>query len=233
MKTFNKIGSIVDSFTGIENDYSRIENFLFSYKTFLINYIDDIINSTYLNEQISLDSYSHSNYFDKIVLYKSKINNFSLRLHIWDKEIHPQIRSDIHDHRWSFMSIVVIGTVIENNYTKISAKGDVDEFNYSINNEKSENFVFKNEAKLLKRYSKVMTKNMIYTKFHNELHDVISNSNYSATLVLRMNPIKSYSSIFVNKGEKIKKEVNKKKMFSESELIQKLVKFRKKIEDEN
>jgi len=48
-----------------------------------------------------------------------------------------------------------------------------------------------------------------------------------------MNPLKNYSSIYVNRGEKIKKEKNKKQIFSKVELTQKLLKFKTKLTNEN
>jgi len=150
MSIIKEIGDKIDSFSELGNDYSKIESFLFSYKNFLASFVERIISDDYELSRVAKESYSHSNYFDKIVLYKSKVNNFSLRLHIWDKDIHPQIKSDIHNHRWSFMSIVLLGTIIENNYTKISSKGNLEEFNYSLNKEKKESFEFQSEAKLLR-----------------------------------------------------------------------------------
>lgn len=56
--------------------------------------------------KISRKSYLHGNGFLKIILLD---NGYKLRLHIWFPEQYCE--ENIHDHRWSFASLILIGSL--------------------------------------------------------------------------------------------------------------------------
>lgn len=60
------------------------------------------------------DSYSHDNGFDKIVLFEDNETRMKMRLHIWYPILlsgNHRARQNVHNHRWDFSSIVLLGRV--------------------------------------------------------------------------------------------------------------------------
>ena len=57
--------------------------------------------------------YVHPNGFTKVKLLASPAGDWAVRLHLWDRAANEH---DIHSHRWSFASKVVLGSVREREY---------------------------------------------------------------------------------------------------------------------
>lgn len=74
----------------------------------LIKTIMDIINDPSKLSKVANSSYSHTLGFDKIVIKENNKTGEKLRLHIWWPE-GPLSDDNIHPHRWSFNSIILIG----------------------------------------------------------------------------------------------------------------------------
>lgn len=62
---------------------------------------------------VALRSHFHVNGFAKIVLLRS--SNRQIRLHVWPNS-RPRPDGDIHDHRWPFTSLPLVGSFEENRY---------------------------------------------------------------------------------------------------------------------
>ena len=54
-------------------------------------------------------SQRHDNGFDKIVLYRSPRTDIKLVLHLWDNRDGAAAQDNIHNHRWDFASVVLLG----------------------------------------------------------------------------------------------------------------------------
>ncbi|WP_367389743.1 hypothetical protein [Lewinella sp. LCG006] len=219
----------VDEFSGFKTDFYEIKRFLEGYDSYLKNYLSSLLRDTAKLALVAKQSYLHSNYFDKIVLYKSPINNFSLRLHIWDDFNYPEFKSDIHNHRWDFCSVVLKGVIEETVYSKILDEGDLIEMDFSTSKNSTRKYKRKNNATLIPRYKTRLEQGMCYTKFSDELHDVVSLSSYSATLMLRMDDEKDYSSIFLKSNQNLANREGPKSFFNVEELRLKIIKLLKNI----
>jgi hypothetical protein len=57
--------------------------------------------------------YRHPNGFSKIKLAHLPVDDWSVRLHMWNPDARE---SDIHDHRWHFASYVASGSIVERRY---------------------------------------------------------------------------------------------------------------------
>jgi len=60
-------------------------------------------------DQIVKKSYHHHNGFEKIVLLAD--DDFSLRLHVWWKGSDEGSLEDVHNHRWDFVSSIILGVM--------------------------------------------------------------------------------------------------------------------------
>lgn len=72
----------------------------------LRNLVQQILNNPELLQSVSARSYQHGNGFLKVVLLD---RGYKLRLHIWFAG--QACEENIHDHRWSFASHILTGTL--------------------------------------------------------------------------------------------------------------------------
>lgn len=75
---------------------------------------------------IASRSYRHVNHFDKIVLVDDGTGGYRLTLHLWNppytvKEVEDEL---IHDHRFSFWSTILTGTLKSQNFMPAENDGD-------------------------------------------------------------------------------------------------------------
>jgi hypothetical protein len=61
-------------------------------------------------EEVRAGSYRHPNGFDKLVLLRGSDPDYKLRLHVWWAEGSPPAELNIHNHRWDFATVLVLGT---------------------------------------------------------------------------------------------------------------------------
>ncbi|TDC68308.1 hypothetical protein E1200_12095 [Actinomadura sp. GC306] len=58
-------------------------------------------------DAVHAGSYRHPNGFDKIVLFADR--EYQLRLHVWRENARETAVENIHNHRWDFSSVIVLG----------------------------------------------------------------------------------------------------------------------------
>lgn len=92
---------------------------------------DEFIESVRLTVHHHTDSYVHDNGFDKIILFQDPVTKMKLRLHVWHPLMIPNIvrpRQNVHNHRWDFSSIVLIGYVDHLSYSFAEKDEDGEDF---------------------------------------------------------------------------------------------------------
>ena len=67
-------------------------------------------------ERFSHDSYNHHNGFVKILLRAAPDDRYRLRLHLWPTT--DALAQNIHDHRFDFWSVVLLGTISNHIWTR-------------------------------------------------------------------------------------------------------------------
>ncbi|MBX6769381.1 MAG: hypothetical protein IRY90_19885, partial [Actinomadura rubrobrunea] len=87
----------------------------------------DLLNAALDDDQwmdaMARASYRHPNGFDKIVLLST--DAFQLRLHVWGQD-RPEAESEnIHNHRWDFSSVILLGGY---RYQEFTADGGTSQF---------------------------------------------------------------------------------------------------------
>lgn len=85
--------------------------------------IMDILNDRIKLKHVASASYKHLLGFDKIVIKENFKTGDKLRLHIWWPNA-PQGDENIHHHRWSFNSTILIGE-LENQKYEENEKGNL------------------------------------------------------------------------------------------------------------
>ncbi len=94
---------------------------------------DEFVAEVRRDVHFKSDSYTHDNGFDKIVLFEDLETRMKMRLHIW----YPvpgearRARQNVHNHRWDFSSIVLLGKVEQATYRFAEVNEDGEElFHY-------------------------------------------------------------------------------------------------------
>ena len=88
--------------------------------------IEVILSDDDLADSIALNSYLHPNGFGKIVLAHSNLDRTRLRLHIWpETSSRPRHEGDLHDHRWPFVSLPILGRFTETRFAEVGEKSEV------------------------------------------------------------------------------------------------------------
>ncbi len=78
--------------------------------------IKQIISSPALLDEVSARSYLHGNGFLKVVLLD---RGYKLRLHVWFPG--SACEENIHDHRWSFASTILAGSLVSEIWQDVAA----------------------------------------------------------------------------------------------------------------
>jgi len=203
------------------NFITTIESLEFIIKDFnLEELVKEITNDSEWLRFICKKSYSHSNGFDKLTLFRG--SNLRVRLHIYwldNKNKNP----NIHDHRWNFSSFIIKGSYKSEIY-EISDVG-TDKFLYhyysQASNKQNYELDFIKKVKLAHIETKEYAENDINTGKAGEIHRIILNDEkLTVSLFITSNYENNYARVLTNdaklKGEKLnsnnltKKEVIKK-----------------------
>ena len=187
--------------------------------------IKKVIASDDWLEAIAKRSYYHVNGFDKLILLQE--DNYSLRVHIWWQENRKETREDVHNHRWDFISGVLVGTSVQELFSLSSKeeKGafEVSHYRYTPQRaHKNFRYQMKNLGPvfLCNKGKKHISSGQVYALKRSELHRVICDyKETTATLVFYTAPYGEGSDVYSNhvtgqKGavKKISKEGVKEKL---------------------
>jgi hypothetical protein len=158
-----------------------------------------------LNE-IAARSYHHTNHFDKIVLVDTGNQlGYRLTLHLWappysDREVNDE---QIHDHRFSFWSSILVGDIMFQNYVRDASGVMFGEYQYipeRLGTSTVGNFYLDvGQSPLLEKERSGGKAGEFYHLTYNTIHRVVlPRSEMSCTLVLRGPRQKNYASVFSN-----------------------------------
>ncbi|MCF7834352.1 MAG: hypothetical protein K9L98_03460 [Candidatus Pacebacteria bacterium] len=195
---------------GIENK-EQAGAFLNKYYEKIRNELENIINNKDLLERVSEASYRHPNNFFKIIL--KNFNNATLRLHVWEKENLPKndkfSLSDVHDHRWSFVSIPLFGEFRELRFKEIQTdlEGVHNVYKYDFSS-KSKEIKGGSESKLIQIGEYIREKGNLYSCDMGEIHYYEASTYPASTIVLTYNTQKKGSFVYKKPSDSIDIEGN-------------------------
>lgn len=157
-----------------------------------------------LLDAVASRSYRHTNHFDKIVLVDSgACLGYRLTLHLWRP---PYLREEvedeqIHDHRFSFWSRVLVGRIVFQNYARDATGALFDEYQYiperlgaaTVGNY----YINVGRSPLLETGRSGSRVGEAYYLPYHRIHRVrLSRSEMCCTIVLRGPRQKNYASVF-------------------------------------
>lgn len=177
---------------------------------------------------IAARSYEHTNHFDKIVLMDSGSHlGYRLTLHLWNPPYSDAEAEDeqIHDHRFSFWSHIVLGTLTSQNFVRDATGVPFGEHQYipeKLNDVATVGnyYVHVGSSPLLETDRPAIPQGQSYSLDYAQIHRVLlPRSQPTCTLVLRGPRQKNYASVFSNTQ---KYDPSANEMFSPDELAGKL-----------
>ncbi len=183
--------------------------------------VEEIITNDKWLLEISNKSFSHTNGFDKFILFRGK--NLRIRLHIyWPEEC--KNKSNIHDHRWDFSSFIIKGGY-KSEIFQIADEG-VDKFLYHYYSEASTKedyqLMFEEKVKIDIIESKEYFENDVNTGKAGEIHRIILHSNnLTVTFFVTSNYENEYARVFTDSDKFIIEKVKSEKL-PPAEIIRKL-----------
>lgn len=138
------------------------------------------------------DSYTHDNGFDKIVLFEDNETRMKMRLHVW----HPillsgvhRARQNVHNHRWDFSSIVLLGRVdhITYRFAEVDEEGEeLFHYRYYARGEKEHyNLKELGKSRVVETHKESFNAGQLYCVGNEVLHRVdVEDQMSAATLVI-------------------------------------------------
>jgi hypothetical protein len=188
----------------------------------------EVLADDRLLASIAQRSYQHTNHFDKIVLVDPGTQlGHRLTLHLWNPPYSDAEAEDeqIHDHRFSFWSHVVAGTLTSQNFVRDATGTPFGEYQYipeKLNSVATVGNFYVNvgDSPLLATDRPRIEAGTSYDLTYDRIHRVIlPHDDLTCTLVLRGPRQKNYASVFSNS---VKYDPTENHMFSVAELADKL-----------
>lgn len=194
----------------------------------------EIMSSGDLLRTIARRSYRHVNHFDKIVLAEAEVpEGFRLTAHLWTPPYSEAELSDelIHDHRFSFWSAILVGTLRSRNFSPDPEGDPYRNYQYTPENASAENFyAFKGSCRLKPSELVEETAGNTYFLPFTQTHKVLlPRRDLVCTLVLRSPRARDYSNVYNTSYPATDTSVSNL-MFDEAELFGRLARLYAAIE---
>jgi len=166
----------------------------------IIPMLEHVMNDGNLLADIACRSYRHVNHFDKIVLIDSlDLQGYRLTLHLWnppytEKELTDEL---IHDHRFSFWSNILTGTLVCENFMRAEIGSVFRRYQYTPEKQTISNFyTFMGEEIISKSEpSKHLAGESYYLSYETIHRVILPRTNMTCTLVLRGPRERTFSNI--------------------------------------
>jgi hypothetical protein len=171
-----------------------------------------------LNDRDALDecaskSYQHANGFDKLVILSSEHPQYKLRLHMWWPGRHD-VTEHVHNHRWSFASIVVHGSLEAHVYERSDRGSLMHEYRYfSPEGGTTYRMDLVGTARLTALQHVVMPTGTLYSLTKDVLHRVVPTlRQLTATLFLQGAAVRQSTNVFTDLPLAIPEETSSEPM---------------------
>lgn len=175
-----------------------------SQSTRVLALLDEVLADEVLLGEIAGRSYRHVNHFDKIVLVDGgRSDGYRLTLHLWkppytEKELRDEL---IHDHRFSFWSAVLVGTLRSENFSRSESGAFYHRYQYipqkSAVTTVSNFYQFTGRAPLEITDRPAKRTGEVYYLWYERIHRVLlPRDGMTCTLVLRGPRRRQHSNVF-------------------------------------
>ena len=198
MKYSEKVNKLISTPTE-PNDLNDSKLELLFENSLIFNYIKEMFSNDKLINMVLKKSYFHYNGFFRIVLASSEY--YKVRLHFWDaKNLNENNPENIHDHRWTFSSKILMGSYISQIYIVSKDPQDSEYYKYLYDsNHDKDSYNLKEEGverlKLIEnRVFKIGENNSSNTV---DLHRVIPTQNtLTASLMVQGQKVKDIARVY-------------------------------------
>lgn len=168
---------------------------------YVASLLAEIIENERLLGQIASRSYRHVNHFEKIVLVDAQIEDgYRLTLHLWNPPYSiPELEDElIHDHRFSFWSAILVGTLRTEEFMPDESGETFNNYRYSPDRNSEYNTYKYQGSVCLKRSEFALEKNGgVYHLPYDTTHRVlIPSDEMTCTMVLRSPRARTYSNVY-------------------------------------
>jgi hypothetical protein len=231
--SLQEVRSILDalspnrSSTTIADNLTLIQSL--GHPQYLASLLTQILADASCVTEVARRSYRHVNHFDKLVLADSGFENgYRLTLHLWsppytEREVNDEL---IHDHRFSFWSTVIVGTLISHNFRRSDQGATYRQYQYEPNKDRTATlanfYTFIGDARLNTTSPSRRTAGESYYLSYERIHRVqLPESSMTCTLVLRGPRERPYSNVF-NTSYPDTDLLTQNIMFTPAEVSQKL-----------
>jgi hypothetical protein len=144
-----------------------------------LDLLSEYLYNLELQPALAMKSYIHDNGFYKIVLADKPSCSAKIRLHIWNpvpKDSPPRKLQNIHNHRWDFSSLILMGQARQLTY-RFAQPGEVGEtlehYRYYARGEKEHyDVVYLGRAVVVPLSSDLYRAGQLYSMDNNILHRV-------------------------------------------------------------
>lgn len=154
-------------------------------------------------DEVSKRSYIHLNGFKRLVLFESEDKDIQIRLHVWDEDFkqNKQDDSDIHDHRWSFISYPIQGQFQERKFIEQSGGKFYEKYHCYPRTNLETAFVELNGISALHEItSKIIETSELNYCDSDEIHQLNPTKLPAMTLLITYNPNKKFARAFKEKS---------------------------------
>lgn len=160
------------------------------------------VGNRHLIDAMCADSYIHANGFYKISFPYSQDSPVRLRLHIWPGDALMGSEPDAHNHKWSFVSRVLIGKLMHDVLHVSPGSGEYHHYEYKRVG-CGHQYIRSGTAELKLRRVEAAPSGIVYSMDARTVHRVRPDeSGYTATLVVELAPARAQTDIFVANGGK-------------------------------
>jgi hypothetical protein len=168
--------------------------------TLLRRWIVDVTSppAAHLLAEAAEHSYRHANGFAKITLPGFGPTRERLRLHIWDREARL-VDPDPHNHRWPFVSRVLVGRIEDRHYVVRDGAGTeyVHHRHQQTGVERGYRFTRVGVVELQLAHASFVGCGAEHRLEPDTIHaPVAGDGAYAATLVLESEPIRTFSDVY-------------------------------------
>lgn len=218
-------------------DADRIDNHRFlrglSARSSVTALLSEILADDHLLATIAARSYRHVNHFDKIVLVEEQVpDGYRLTLHLWDPPYSIDERDDelIHDHRFSFWSAILTGTLRSREFDFGGTGPAFNHYRYSPDhNSEYNSYAYQGVVRLVPRDRLLEKTSEVYFLPYDTTHRVLlPDATMTCTLVLRSPRARGYSNVY-NSSYPATDTSCSNRMFTRAELAARLVRLRARI----
>ncbi len=164
----------------------------------IVDLLHAVLSSRVTLEDLASESYAHPNGFTKVPVFEQGLGE-RLAIHLWHPSRDPSLRiaSQVHDHRWSFVSQVLLGELVHEEYVESDIGEDVVLFSYRSPRGRDAFSLTERGARRLEAVAEArFSRGSRYRLEHDICHRATAVAGSTASIVHQAQPAKENSLVY-------------------------------------